>query len=233
MASIAVIPARGGSKRIPRKNIKDFCGSPIIRYSIDAARNAGVFDEVMVSTEDEEIADVARRYGASVPFYRSAKTADDHATIDDVLLEVFSRYSELGREFDRACLIYSTAPLVDPARIREGMQMLEKGAAHVLSVTRFSYPVQRAHVIDSSGQLRYKWEKYYTFRSQDLEPFYHDAGQFSCVDVKKFMETGGALKEGSYPIIIPESQVQDIDTMEDWKLAEMKYALMTGKRERI
>lgn len=228
MSAIAIITARGGSKRIPRKNIKEFCGRPIIAYSIDAALKSGIFDEVMVSTDDKDIAEISLGYGASVPFFRSEQTSNDYATTRDVLLEVFEAYETRGKTFDYACCIYPTAPFVDAEKLCKAMNLLlEKKATQVMPIVRFSFPPQRAHIMDEYGQIRYRFEKYRDVRSQDLEPFYHDAGQFYCLDVNKYIK--GIDSDKVFPLIIAESEVQDIDTLEDWKIAEMKYRIMKNK----
>ncbi len=226
MKNIAVITARGGSKRIPRKNIKEFCGKPILAYSIEAALRAGVFDKVMVSTEDEEIADIAGRFGAEVPFLRSEKTSNDFATTAQVLEEVLEEWGRRGWDFENLCCIYPTAPFLTPERLREAMGMLkDSGADSVLPVVRFSFPPQRGVVVQD-GCLQFKWPEYRNARSQDLEPFYHDAGQFYCLRVESFRLQGGLVMERTVPLVLPETQVQDIDTEEDWKLAEVKFRLL-------
>ena len=223
MASIAIITARGGSKRIPRKNIKDFCGKPILAYSIEAAKESRLFDEIMVSTDDEEIAAVARAYGAKVPFLRSAETSDDYATTADVLREVIGEYEKRGRAFDWMCCIYPTAPFVTAEKLKNSFTHFQKSKADALvPVVRFSYPPQRCFVIEN-GALRYKWPEYIRSRSQDLEPYYHDAGQYYFWQVGRFREDG---IEKTVPYFLNASEVQDIDNPEDWKLAEIKYRVM-------
>ncbi len=223
---IAIITARGGSKRIPKKNIKSFCGKPVIAYSIEAALNSKVFDKVMVSTDSEEIADIAKQYGAEVPFLRSAKTSDDFATTSEVLMEVIDNYKKDGCEFDYMCCIYPTAPFISVERLTTGMKLLEeKNVIEVKPVVKYSYPPQRGLVIENEF-LAMKWEEYLRVRSQDLEPFYHDAGQFYCINVNKFIETKGIYHSEMYPLILSELEVQDIDTEEDWKIAEIKYKVL-------
>lgn len=230
MRRIAIIPARGGSKRIPRKNIKDFLGKPIIGYSIEAALESGVFDEVMVSTDDEEIADVARTFGANVPFLRSAETANDFATTADVINEVLDRYEELGQKFDEVCCIYATAPFVTDERLREATDILANGEFDsAFTCVEFSYPVLRGLVINSSGRVHMKWPEYLQSRSQDLEKIYHDAGQFYLSKVDSFRRTNGFWGANTAPIILSELEVQDLDTPTDWTLAEMKYSLACNK----
>lgn len=226
MSSIAIITARGGSKRIPKKNIKEFCGKPMIAYSIEAALQSNIFDEVMVSTDSEEIAEIGRTYGASVPFMRSEKTASDFATTRDVLMEVLDEYEKRGRKFDDMTCIYPTAPFVTARKLRDAMALFkEKNSSLLIPVVQFSYPPQRAYVIHE-GKLQFKWEDYRYTRSQDLEPFYHEAGQFYCYNIKDYLTADGSIKENIVPFILPESEVQDIDTEEDWKMAELKFSLM-------
>lgn len=232
MKTLAVITARGGSKRIPRKNIKPFLGKPILLYSIQAALDAGVFDEVMVSTEDEEIAELAGNAGAKVPFFRSSDTANDYATTADVLLEVLEQYREMGGQFDYICCIYPTAPFVSAERLKEAMEKLTKQEADaLLPVVRFSFPPQRSVVMGKDGFLQFKWQEYMLARSQDLEPFYHDAGQFYCMKVESFLEQKKMVMEKTLPFELPESEVQDIDTEEDWRIAEAKYKALYGKEK--
>ncbi len=221
-----MITARGGSKRIPRKNIRDFCGKPILAYSIEAAKEAGVFDEIMVSTDDKEIAQVAEQYGAAVPFFRSERTSDDFATTADVLAEVLETYERAGKHFTHLCCIYPTAPFVSGERLKTAMQLLmEKEADSVMPVVRFSFPPQRS-VVEKDGRIVPKWEEYMNCRSQDLEPMYHDCGQFYCVDVEKFCKEKKMIMENTLPVFLQESEVQDIDTLEDFKIAEMKYRIL-------
>jgi N-acylneuraminate cytidylyltransferase len=228
--NVAIITARGGSKRIPRKNIREFCGMPIIAYSIQAAGEAGCFDEVMVSTDDTEIADVARRFGAVVPFMRSAATSTDHATTAEVIVEVLRAYEERGRAFALACCIYPTAPFVSAEALNRGRTLLEADSelATVLPVTRFSFPVQRG-VWVRGGRLVPIQPEHMLTRSQDLEPAYHDAGQFYWVRVEDFLRERALVTPRTAAVLLPESQVQDIDTEEDWSLAEMKFRLMRGR----
>ncbi len=229
MAALAIITARGGSKRIPRKNIKPFLGRPIIAYSVEAALASGSFDTVMVSTDDEEIADVARRCGAQVPFLRSGQTANDYATTADVTAEVLAEYERRGETYKTACVIYPTAPFLTAETIREAMGILERTHADsVLPVVRFSFPPQRCVVI-RDGRLVPKWPECMPMRSQDLEPYYHDCGQFYCIRVASFLEQRAMVMAHTAPYIQSEMTVQDIDTEEDWRLAEMKYRLMRGE----
>ncbi len=226
MASVAIITARGGSKRIPRKNIKEFLGKPIICYSIEAALKSGIFDTVMVSTDDEEIADIARKAGAEVPFFRSAETANDYATTADVVAEVLKNYEAQGQRFEEACVIYPTAPFLTAKALYEAMEILRKEQTDsVLPVVKFSFPPQRCVVIND-GRLVPKWPECMPMRSQDLEPYYHDCGQFYCIRVESFMEQKKMVMEHTAPFIQDEINVQDIDTLEDWQIAEMKYRIL-------
>ncbi len=221
---IAIITARGGSKRIPKKNIKEFCGIPIIAYSIKTAIDSGIFDEVMVSTDSEEIAEISKKYGAIVPFMRSQDTSGDFATTEDVILEVIDKYKKMGKEFEQVCCIYPTAPFVTVDILREASKIMdEKNPAVVIPVVQFSYPPQRCFIIDNSGYAKFKYPEYVNTRSQDLEKQYHDVGQFYIYNVQKLVESNGEIVDDFMPIIISEMQAQDIDNEEDWKLAELKY----------
>ncbi len=227
--SIAIITARGGSKRIPRKNIKFFLGKPIVAYSIAAALDAGCFDEVMVSTDDLEIAEVARKFGANVPFLRSAEASNDFATTSDVLVEVLNEYRQHDEVFDHTCCIYPTAPFLTAKRLRHAYDLLLKtGADTALPVVRFSFPIQRALSIENN-RLKMLWPEHLNTRSQDLLPAYHDCGQFYFFKTRRFLETHDLLGDNTVPIELPESEVQDIDTEEDWEIAEMKYRIIQQK----
>lgn len=228
---LGVIPARGGSKRIPEKNIRNFCGKPILAYSIEAALGTGLLEEVMVSTDSEKIADTARRYKAAVPFMRSRETSGDYATTAEVLLEVLENYRKQGRRFDYLICIYPTAPFVTSRKLTEAFRILEEtGAAAVLPVAAFSYPPQRGYIV-KEGRLEMKWKENYRMRSQDLEPLYHDCGQFYLYDVKNYLEQKGQVTEGIVPIFVDQMEMQDIDNESDWKLAELKYEMMREKQE--
>lgn len=225
MKNIAIIPARGGSKRIPRKNIKSFMGKPIIAYSIEAALQSGLFEEVMVSTDDDEIAGIARECGAKVPFMRSAETSNDYAGTADVILEVLEMYEMLGRKFDTVCCIYPTAPFVTLDRLTEAYSKLTEGIDSVFTCVAYSYPVQRSlHIVDERISLVYP--EYAASRSQDLEPFYHDAGQFYVTRTTAFNQEKTFWGHNTVGLILSELEVQDLDTLTDWTLAEMKYKLL-------
>jgi pseudaminic acid cytidylyltransferase len=223
--AIVIIPARGGSKRVPHKNIKHFLGEPIIKYSIDAACDSGCFKEIMVSTDDPEIAKIATCYGANVPFMRSAQTSDDYSTTVDVLKEVLLKYNEIGKSFKYLCCLYPTAPFVAPEMLKRAMALLIKAEADsVFTVTKFSYPIQRALKIEKE-RVQMLWPENYSKRSQDLQSAYHDCGLFYCMKTNSLMAQMTLFPKDSVPIILPESLVQDIDTEEDWKIAEMKYLM--------
>lgn len=227
MRKIAVITARGGSKRIPRKNIKDFCGKPILAYSIEAAVSSGMFDTVMVSTDDTEIAEIAKRFGAEIPFFRSEKTSGDFATTNDVLLEVIDEYEKRGEVFDILCCIYPTAPFITADKLKEAMKLLDNSNADTLiPVVDFSYPPQRAmHIVD--GNLEPVYPENLDARSQDLEKHYHDVGQFYFTRVDRFLKNKKLMVGKVIPMVISELEVQDIDNQVDWELAELKYQLLT------
>lgn len=222
---LAIITARGGSKRIPRKNTKEFCGKPILCYSIDAARDAGVFDEIMVSTEDKEIAQIAKEAGASIPFLRSEKNAGDYASTDDVIMEVLNSYQEIGQSFEAFCCLYPTAPFLSGERLRSAMALLDQ-AEGVMPVVPFSYPPQRGLLIGKEGYVKWQFPEYATTRSQDLPQIYHDCGQFYACRTEAFLKAQTTDVEHLLPLVLTEMEVQDIDTPEDWAIAEMKYRML-------
>jgi pseudaminic acid cytidylyltransferase len=225
--NLAIIPARGGSQRIPRKNIRDFFGKPIIGYSIQAARESGCFDEVMVSTDDDQIAEVARSFGATTPFKRSAAASSNTAITVDVLLEVLGQYRERGTEWDNICCIYPTAPFVSAEVLKAGMKTLlgDPKTNAVISVVRFSYPIQRALKL-RDGHISMFQPEHLTSRSQDLETAFHDAGQFYWLKTRPFLTSKSLMAAGTAGLELPERRVQDIDTEEDWALAEMKFQML-------
>lgn len=226
---IAIITARGGSKRIPKKNIKDFCGKPILAYSVEVAFQSGIFDEVMVSTDSIEIADVAKSFGASVPFMRSAATSDDHSVTADVLREVVQEYKKRGQLFEYVCCLYPTAPFVTAEKLRNAFfRLIESKAESLNPVVAFSFPPQRGQVIDGDGFLKYKWPENYPKRSQDLQTMYHDAGQFYFYKTDVLLHKP-RLEWKEIPYILEETEVQDIDNETDWELAELKYKYMMEK----
>ena len=230
MNAVAIITARGGSKRIPRKNVKEFLGKPILLYSIEAALNSGMFEEVMVSTEDEEIAELARQAGAVVPFMRGSENANDFATTTDVLLEVVEEYEKRGKHFEYGCCIYPTAPFVTAEKLREGMERLAASDADTLMpVVPFSFPPQRGMVI-REDKLQFIQPEHALTRSQDLEHWYHDVGQFYCFRTENFKRNKILTVGNVLPLVVSELEVQDIDTISDWKIAEMKYEAMVEKK---
>jgi len=224
--NLAIIPARGGSKRIPRKNIRDFLGRPIIAYSIQTALQSELFDEVMVSTDDDEIAEVALKYGAKVPFYRSALNSDDFASTIEVIQEVVSDYkNKFNLEFDLICCIYPTAPLIRAETLRKGLNLLQENKYDsVFPVVAFGYPVWRGVEITDEGKTQMVWPEFKNSRSQDLKSVYHDAGQWYWMNTKLSGEE--IFTNNTASIILSEEEVQDIDSLTDWKMAEMKYKLM-------
>ena len=222
--NIAIIPARGGSKRIPRKNIKDFIGKPIIAYSIEAALKSNLFDEVMVSTDDEEIAKVARKYGAKVPFIRSADNANDFATLSDVLIEVINQYKKKDNNFKNICCILPTAPLISANRITEAYnKFINEKLDSICPVVEFSYPILRALEISEKNKLRMIWPEHLLTRSQDLNPAFHDAGLFYWIRKNALLRENTLFCKNGSALVLPETEVQDIDSLSDWKLAEFKY----------
>ncbi len=228
--NIAMITARGGSKRIPRKNIKEFCGKPILAYSVEAAVQSGIFDEVMISTEDEEIAEIAQQYGAKFPFRRSDKMAGDHAMTIDVMMEIVDEYKKRGVSPENVCCIYPTAPFITAEKLKRAWDFFETHDAEaVIPVVKFSFPPQRAFVIDGD-YMKFKWNEHELSRSQDLEPYYHDAGQFYFLKTDAMVNQRTLVPDKTVPLIMDEMEVQDIDNMEDWKIAEIKYRKMIEKK---
>ena len=227
---LCIIPARGGSKRIPHKNIALFKGEPIISYSIKAVQESGIADEIMVSTDDQAIADVAIKYGAKVPFFRDASTSNDKAGVAAVLVEVVNEYKKRGMEFDYVLSVYATQPLLKPENLVKAFKQLSttEGAESICTVEAYSYPPQRATVI-VDGELKQLHPENYYARSQDLEKIYHDCNQFFLFKTYALMRDQKLYTEHTLPFILAESESQDIDTMEDWKLMEMKYDLMHQK----
>lgn len=230
---IAIIPARGGSKRIPKKNIKEFCGKPIIAYAIETALESKLFDEVMVSTDSEEIAEIARKYGASIPFMRSEETAGDYASTAQVIFEVLDKYQEKGRSFDFGACIYPTAPFVTKEKLADAINLIQtKTGTIVLPVVAFSYPPQRGYVMEDS-YIKMKYPDNFKTRSQDLEKIYHDAGQFFAINIEKYREVQGIVVNDIIPYVLNEQEVQDIDNETDWEIAQIKYEYMRRKNKEV
>jgi pseudaminic acid cytidylyltransferase len=222
--NVAVIPARGGSKRIPRKNIREFCGKPMIAWSIGAARQCGCFDRVMVSTDDPEIAAVAERFGAEVPFVRPAELSDDHAGTVPVMRHAVAWLAKQTITPENVCCIYATAPFVSPDDIRSGLEiLLGNRADYAFSVTTFPYPIQRALRLTQQGRIHMFFREYVDTRSQDLEEAYHDAGQFYWGRADAWLAEKIIFGPDSLPVLLPRHRVQDIDTMEDWRRAELMF----------
>lgn len=224
MGSLCIIPARGGSKRIPRKNIKDFLGKPIIAYSIEAALESDLFDEVMVSTDDKEIAEIAEKYGAKVPFMRSEANANDFATTYDVIKEVLSYYRKNNMIFAQACCIYPCAPFVSVRKLQEAHHKLQEFDT-VFPVVKYGFPIQRALTKDDNDRLEFFQPDFELSRSQDLISSYHDAGQFYWFDIEAFDKNKALMSKKTGAVVLSEMEVQDIDNEIDWKLAELKYKL--------
>ena len=224
---IAVIPARGGSKRIPRKNIKNFHGKPIIAYSIEAAINSGCFDKVVVSTDDLEIAEIAKKNGAVVPYIRPSNISDDYTGTNAVVSHAIQWFFEQGETVEYACCIYATAPFLSPKYILEGFNNIQKGGINFsFSVTTFAFPVQRSLRIKDNC-VEPIWSDFILKRSQDLEEAYHDAGQFYWGTSKAFINKYEMFSFGSLPVVIPRYLTQDIDTLEDWEFAEVIFRVLT------
>lgn len=224
---VAIITARGGSKRIPRKNIKLFLGKPIIAYSIEAAQKSNCFTEIMVSTDDEEIAEVAQKYGANVPFFRSKSTSDDFTGTVDVLLEVLLEYKTRGLDFDKACCLYPAAPFTTENLITAGLKkMTEMGASSLIPVAAFPSPIWRALKINNE-KLERIWPENEMKRSQDLPNTYFDVGQFYWLKVDDFLKQKKLLTKNTTSLELSWNEIQDIDTPNDWAEAEYKYQLLS------
>lgn len=221
---IAIIPARGGSKRIPRKNIKEFMGKPMLAYAIGAARQAGIFEEVMVSTDDGEIADLAVRYGAQVPFMRRDDTANDTATTFDVIDEVLTAYRQTGKEFETLCCIYPCVPLLQAATLSRACKAMGPHDA-IIPVCQYPAPVEWAMNIEE-GVLIPHDRKAQNIRSQDLSPKYYDAGMFYFCKTAALHLHRSLMPDDTAAYIISDAECQDIDTPEDWAVAELKYRMM-------
>ena len=225
MGNICIIPARGGSKRIPRKNIKDFLGKPIIAYSIEAAIKSNLFDEVMVSTDDQAISKISKKLGASVPFIRSDKNSGDFSTTFDVLEEVIKNYKEINLEFKNICCLYPCAPFVTSEILIKSYNYFNKNFYDsVFPIVAYSYPIQRA-LNNYNGKVTMMLEENLNSRSQDLEKSFHDAGQFYFFNAEKLMRFKKIITSNSGGVVISELSAQDIDSETDWKLAELKYKL--------
>mgnify|MGYP003084562456 FL=1 len=225
--TIAIIPARGGSKRIPRKNIKPFFGKPMIAYSIEAAINAKLFDEIIVSTDDDEIADIAQKFGASVPFMRPKELSDDFTTTGAVIEHAINFLKNRGEKIKFVCTIYATAPLIDEKYLRLGFEKLSSSnAKYAFSCTSMPFPIWRTFKITDNGRCEMFWKENFTKRSQDLEEAYQDAGQFYWANLDISSSDDIFFGQDSVPIVLPRHLVQDIDTLDDWQRAEFLYEVL-------
>ena len=226
---LAVIPARGGSKRIPRKNIRDFCGKPIIAYSIEQARNSEIFDHIIVSTDDEEIASVAREYGAETPFIRPKNISDDFTGTNAVVKHAIQWYQQQNQPVSLACCIYATAPFLQIQFLQEGYnKLINSDKSFAFSVTSFPFPIQRAIRFTKQDAIEAFWPENIYIRSQDLEAAYHDAGQFYWGSADAWLSSDSVFGEKTSPILLPRSRVQDIDSLEDWEQAEAMFKILGG-----
>ena len=225
--TLAVIPARGGSKRIPRKNIKEFCGKPMIAWSIEAALQSGCFDRIAVSTDDTEIAEVAQRFGAEVPFMRPAALSDDHTGTTAVIRHATEWFIQQGQQPEQVCCIYATAPFLSPDDIQRGLELLTAtGSDYAFSVTSYPFPIQRAVRITPEGRVQMFEPTQFNRRSQDLEDAFHDAGQFYWGRTSAWLAEKKIFSPESSPVLLPRYRVQDIDTLEDWLRAELMFKSM-------
>jgi len=223
MRTLAIIPARGGSKRIPRKNIMNFLGKPMIAYPIENSIRSGIFDEVMVSTEDNEIAEIAKKYGAQIPFMRSEINANDTAGTEDVIFEVLNSYEKLNIHFDIVCCIYPSTPLLTAeSLISSKEKLINENYDSLFPVIRYGHPIQRSMKI-VNGKIQMVWPENADVRTQDLEVCYHDAGQYYWMFTNQFKKSKQILTSNTGVIELSEMESQDIDNMDDWKLAELKF----------
>jgi pseudaminic acid cytidylyltransferase len=230
MKTLCIIPARGGSKRIPRKNIKEFLGKPIIAYPIEVALKSKLFDEVMVSTDDKEITEIALNFGAKVPFIRSKKNSNDIATTFDVINEVLSKYEENKINFDACCCIYPTTPLLTIQKLTDGLELLKKNNFDaVFSAAKFNHPIQRSFSIYSNYKIKMKYPKTEKIRTQDLDTFYHDAGQFYWFRNEHLKNQQSLLCGNVGALILEDLLYQDIDNLSDWKSAELKFKILENE----
>jgi pseudaminic acid cytidylyltransferase len=229
---IAIIVARGGSKRIPGKNIKNFFGKPIISYAINATLESGLFDKVIVSTDSEEIADVSRTYGAEIPFIRPAELADDYIPILDVFHHAIQHYKNQSHDMKYFCGILPTAPFLRAEDLKRGFTIIKKHqVSSAFSVTTYGYPILRSLKVNDNGNLEMNWPEHEMTRSNDLEEVYHDAGQFYWLNCDSYLKSKRIYTEDSMPVILPRYLVQDIDTLEDWESAEIMYQTLLNKNK--
>ncbi len=234
MNSVAIIPARGGSKRIPKKNVRLFFGKPMIAWPIEVAKKSGLFDRIIVSTDSEKIAEIARESGAETPFKRPKKLADDFTGTNDVVKHALQWLIGQGENIKYACCIYATAPFLKPEYLKEGFEILKAGeCTFVFSVTSYAFPIQRSIKIRSDGYVDANFPGSIPMRSQDLEEAYHDAGQFYWGSPESFIENKPIFSSGAKPVVLPRYLVQDIDTMEDWEMAEYMYKALQSYESKI
>lgn len=227
---LAIIPARGGSKRIPRKNIKPFCGKPMIAWSIEAALQSGCFDQVVVSTDDAEIAEVACQHGAQVPFMRPAELSDDHTGTTAVIAHAINWFAAHSQTPAQVCCLYATAPFVSADDLCRGLAVLtERGSDYAFSVTSYAFPIQRAIRITSADRVEMFNAEHFNTRSQDLEEAYHDAGQFYWGRAEAWLERKMIFSPAAAPVMLPRHRVQDIDTPEDWMRAEWMFKALQAQ----
>ena len=230
MSQVAIIPARGGSKRIPRKNVKEFGGKPMIAWSIEAAKASGCFDQIIVSTDDEDIARVAGEWGAEVPFMRPAKLSDDFTGTLPVIRHAVEWLTQNGTPVEYACCLYATAPFVSAKDLQEGLQLIKStDSSYAFSVTSYAFPIQRAIRITENGRVAMFNPGHFQTRSQDLEEAWHDAGQFYWGTAEAWREERPIFSEDSVPVTLPRYRVQDIDTPEDWARAEWLFRAMQAE----
>lgn len=227
---LAIIPARGGSKRIPRKNIRPFCGKPMIAWSIEVALQSGCFDQIVVSTDDAEIAEVARQHGAQVPFMRPAELSDDHTGTTAVIAHGIEWFAARDQAPVQVCCLYATAPFISAEDLRRGLTVLtQAGSDYSFSVTNYAFPIQRAVRIDVTGRIEMFDPENFNVRSQDFEEAYHDAGQFYWGRADAWRQGKLIFGQGAVPVILPRHRVQDIDTPEDWTRAEWMFKAMQAE----
>ncbi len=224
---LCVIPARGGSKRIPRKNIKEFFGQPMIAYSIQAARESGCFDKIIVSTDDAEIADIAKKHGAEVPFMRPEELANDYAGTIPVIKHAIEWFEQHGEKPSKVCCLYATAPFVQAISLVKAYQQMQQNQAHYcFSVTSFAFPIQRAIKLSENERVEMFFPEYFSTRSQDLKEAYHDAGQFYWGTSEAWKQQKPIFSANASAFVLPRYLVQDIDTPEDWKRAELMHQIL-------
>ena len=227
--NIAIIPARGGSKRIPRKNIREFCGKPMIAWSIEAAKTASIFDRIIVSTDDAEIADIAKQYGAEIPFIRSASLSDDLTSITEIIAHGTKWAIEQGMKIQSVCCIYATAPFIKPSDLVGAFTTLNSGKwLYAFAATEYASPIFRSFEKSSNGGVQMLYPEFYRTRSQDLPVIFHDAGQFCWGRAQAWLDHERVFSSTSYPFIIPSWRVIDIDTPDDWVRAEHMFAAMNS-----